>query len=276
MDLKDFCRKTDDIFPKKFALEGDRVGLQVDSGNNQINRILSAYELNEDVVEEAIKNKSDLITVFHPLIFRPLRSIDQNERVSKLVTLLLKNEISLYSIHTSFDTFPKGTNRLIADKLGLDNLSYLKDIDEQRNFGMGIVGEFNSEISLDKLLSKCSEVFHSNLKYNENGNGKLKKIAIIGGSGTSFLNEVEKAGVDAFITADTSYHDFHRANGHYHLIDPGHYEMEMYNSLAIAEILKDKLELEIKVSRVMTNPVKEFYKKDHYSDHKEFLNNIRF
>lgn len=275
MKLRSVCNKINDIFPTKFALEGDRVGLQLEAELSEINKVLVAYEANEQVIEEAISKKCQLIVVFHPLLFMPLKRIEQRERVSKLMSKILKNDISLYSIHTSFDTYPFGTNHILAEKLGLTMREAIDVIDQERNFSMGLVGEFPIATTLTELLEKCSEIFLSQLKLNPDGPDSIKKVAIIGGSGTSYLDKVEKLGVDAFITADTTYHNYHKINGKFYLIDPGHFEMEMYNAKAIAEILSKEIDLVFEISNEYTNPLR-YYPDNNFSKYQsEFINNIR-
>ena len=55
-------RKTiENVLPKVTAMEGDKIGLQIQSGRKNINNILVTIEINEQVIDEAVKQKSDCI-----------------------------------------------------------------------------------------------------------------------------------------------------------------------------------------------------------------------
>jgi putative NIF3 family GTP cyclohydrolase 1 type 2 len=87
----------------------------------------------------------------------------------------------------------------------------------------------------------------------------IKRIAIVGGSGSSFLESALDAKADAFISADISYHTFHRAENNIMLIDPGHYEMEQFVPEGLADALNKEFPNgsidNILVSKIVTNPV---------------------
>ncbi len=270
MNLHSLLNLLEIEFPPKTSLEGDRIGLQIDSGKTDVNCILFAYELNDLVVEEALKYSSDMIIVFHPLIYFPLKSISDNERVGRLVKKLIKNDISLYVIHTNFDTHPRGTNTIIADKLSLTEREFIQQSQlSQDTHGMGIIGSINGGMELSWLVRRVSELCSSPVRYCYGKEAIVTKVAIVGGSGSSFAYDAYKAGAQAFITADMSYHTFHQYNGSMALIELGHYEMEQFNHIIMSGIVSDLLKdenVKIYKSSVVTNPVNYFpdeeYKKN--------------
>lgn len=253
-----FLKTLTNIFPLDSALEGDKVGLQIKVNIKKVEKVLVAYELNAEVIEEAINKQVEMIIVFHPLIYRPLQEIDYEERVSNLTAKLIKNDISLYSLHTCFDNNKEGTNSILADRFDLKNRTWLVPDKKYPENGFGIIGELNKKLEISSFIDKCSEIFMSPIRYNPNGKSKfVKKVAIIGGSGTSHLSQVEMADVDAFITADVSYHNFHRVEGKMFLIDPGHYEMEQFIAKSLHGILSKNIpDVEFYCSEAYTNPVR--------------------
>ncbi len=262
MNLNKFLLFLENNFPTKYAMQNDKVGLQVHSGKLEINNLLIAYELTDEVVREAINLEIDTILVFHPLIFSPITQISQDDRTGKLVTLLLQKQISLISLHTRFDVYRYGTSFLFAKKLGLEFQEFLIPNEINEKFGMGIIGNFNQPVSLYNLLQKIYSITNNPIRYIAKGTTEITKVGIVGGSGTSFLNLVLNKSIDAFITADTSYHNYHLVDGKIALIDPGHYETEQFIVPALNEFLTNNLENEkIKIfsSQIVTNPVKYFY-----------------
>jgi dinuclear metal center YbgI/SA1388 family protein len=266
MKIIDFINELNLEFPSANALSGDRIGLQIKGDNPELTSVLFAYELNDDVIIEAVINKSELIVTFHPLIYNPLTSVTDDERVGHLVRNLVKNNISLYVIHTNFDTHSEGTNKILANILELKNVRYLQKIDSETAFGMGIVGEFESAMNISEFINLISTRLNSPVKFNRGKNNLVHKVAIVGGSGSSFLADAIYSGADAFITADLSYHNFHFAEGKIVLVDVGHYEMEQFNHKKMAEIVSQKCsqyEIKIMKSQILTNPVN-YYPENNY------------
>lgn len=277
MQLKDFLDILNNEFPAVSVLDGDKVGLQVKGGSDTLSSVLIAYELTDSVLNEAISVKAELIVVFHPLIFLPLNSISDEERVGGLVRKLIIGNISLFVIHTNFDTHPNGSNNLIADKLNLLDRSVLVQGSPEKKNSIGVIGYFKEVISNKELAGILNTTFTSPVRYCEGKSEFVKSVAVLGGSGSSFLDDAIKSGADAFITADLSYHQFHHAKGRISLFDIGHYEMEQFNHIHMTEIISKKAEnlnLKIIQSKVITNPVNYFPEMNYYENQKtNILNN---
>ncbi|MGD6961933.1 Nif3-like dinuclear metal center hexameric protein [Fictibacillus phosphorivorans] len=105
--------------PKKMAVEGDPVGLQVGSLNKPIKKVMIALDVLESVVDEAIEGKVDLIIAHHPLLYRPLKKIDTSTSKGKVIEKLIKNDITVYAAHTNLDVTRLGVNEWLADQLQL-------------------------------------------------------------------------------------------------------------------------------------------------------------
>jgi len=84
--------------------------------------ILCSLDVTEAVVEEAKKNKCNLIVAHHPIIFNGLKKITGDNYVEKTMIAAIKNNIAIYAIHTNLDNVLTGVNKKIADKLALINL----------------------------------------------------------------------------------------------------------------------------------------------------------
>jgi dinuclear metal center YbgI/SA1388 family protein len=105
----------------------DAVGLQVGyEMNAELRKALLAYEITDEVIDEALQINANLIVSYHPLIFPNISSVTDSSRTGSLVRKLIKNDIALYVIHTAFDAHPEfGTSKLMADALGLQEIRQL-------------------------------------------------------------------------------------------------------------------------------------------------------
>lgn len=74
--LKDIVPIIDFFADSSLAASWDNVGLLVEPTEpKNVSCILLTNDLTEDVMDEAIELKTDLIITYHPLIFTPLKSI---------------------------------------------------------------------------------------------------------------------------------------------------------------------------------------------------------
>lgn len=126
MDIKRVIKYLEDWLPKATAWKSDNIGLQVGNPQNRVSNILLALELNNKVLHQAIKKKSNLIITHHPFIFTPLKNLNfQNNSTSQLIKELIKNDITLYSAHTNLDYAKEGVSFELAKQLQLHNINFL-------------------------------------------------------------------------------------------------------------------------------------------------------
>ena len=111
--------------PKQYAMEGDRIGLQIGRLNKPVHRVMIALDVLEEVVDEAIEKEVDLIIAHHPLIYRPLKNIMTDQMPGRMIEKLLKHDITVYAAHTNLDVAKGGVNDLLAEALELSNTEVL-------------------------------------------------------------------------------------------------------------------------------------------------------
>ena len=127
-----------------------------------------------------------------------------------------------------------------------------------QNIGLGMIGELENPMNESAFLSfvkdkmQCGGIRHSALL------GKpIKKVAVLGGSGSFAISNAKQAGADVFLTADLKYHNFYEAENQLILADIGHFESERFTKKYIVDFLKKKiLNFAIIFSEENTNPVK--------------------
>ena len=136
----DFKSIFENLYPTEFAYSWDNVGLQVGTFKKEINNILISLDLTEDVIEDAINKKCELILVHHPLIFSPLKTILTDNFKGKALELLIKNDISLYVAHTNFDIAKDGMNDILSNILNFEGVEVLQNILNFKDEGLGKTG----------------------------------------------------------------------------------------------------------------------------------------
>ena len=181
-------------------------------------KILVCLEINEKVAESAVFLGCDLIITHHPFIFHPLKNICEN--TYRLVSLLLKNGISVLSYHTRLDAAHGGVNDVLAKTLGLENVSVFA--------GLGRVGDMPFETDVQGFCTHvkqrlgCETLRVSHIPQNK----KIKRVAVLGGAGKDFIPDASEV-ADAYVTGDISHSAFIAANEKSLLaVDAGHYGTE--------------------------------------------------
>lgn len=124
--------------------------------------------------------------------------------------------------------------------------------------GTGIVGELPSEMDSEAFLKELkSKMDVPVIKHTALCHSKVKRVAIVGGSGVFALGAAKASGAQIFITGDVKYHEFFDAEEDIILADIGHYESEQFTQQLLQKSLAEKFpKFAHLLTRVRTNPVK--------------------
>ena len=122
MKYREFIEIMEEIAPTGAYKDIDNSGPQIYCGIEEVNRVLVCLEINEDVLDEAVSKGADLILTHHPLIFTPESYIDYDDFPGRYIHEAIRNKISVYSAHLSFDFAPKGNNTYLSVLLGLQDV----------------------------------------------------------------------------------------------------------------------------------------------------------
>lgn len=258
MHLNEFQRLVDTVLLPDAAMSGDSIGTQVDSRRAEVHHALVCFEVTDEVVSEAEHHGCDAIVAFHPLIYSPISTIRRDERVGRLVCSLVERDIALVCVHTAFDAFPQGTNYVLAQRLGLQPIRPLVPSAQHPGFGMGLLAVTPRPLSMDDLVANVGQVCGSPVRFGEPIGERISTVAMVAGSGASFLDDAIASGADVFITADVKYHAYHAARGHIGIIDPGHFEMEQFVADGIVAALQPVMGqgVTLRASATLRNPVR--------------------
>ena len=113
------------IAPTRLAEAWDNVGLQVGQTDWPVKTIWIALDPSPDVVSAACQKNTDLLITHHPLIFKPLRSVDFDSATGNSIRMAAQNQLAIFAAHTNFDSAAGGLNDTLARRIGLTNLKTL-------------------------------------------------------------------------------------------------------------------------------------------------------
>ncbi|MDD7886683.1 Nif3-like dinuclear metal center hexameric protein [Flavivirga sp. 57AJ16] len=131
---------------------------------------------------------------------------------------------------------------------------------KNQSIGMGMVGELKDPMDASSFLNHIKTKMNTAcIRHSSFLNKPIKKIAVLGGSGSFAIEAAKTSGADAFITSDLKYHDFFTAENRILLADIGHYESEQFTkNLLVAYLTKKITNFAVVLSKITTNPVKYF------------------
>ena len=125
MKLIDLTNYLEEYAPLHYQESYDNCGMQIGGFSKQVNKALVTLDCTEDVVDEAIRHKCDLVIAHHPLIFRGLKTITGSNYVERTILKAIQHKVSIYAIHTNLDNIKGGVNWKIAERLKLENCAVL-------------------------------------------------------------------------------------------------------------------------------------------------------
>lgn len=256
MTIKDVANYLEEIAPLQQAEDFDNVGLLIGDYQTKVTGILVTLDTLEETVEEAIANKCNLIVSFHPIIFSGLKKINGNSYVERVVLKAIQNNIAIYATHTALDNSKVGVSAKMCEVLGLQNTNILLP-KENSDIGMGMMGELAEPMNENDFLNYVKMIFNSGgVRHSKSLNKSIKKVAVLGGSGSFAISNAIEEKADAYISADFKYHDFFKAEGKILLIDVGHYESEQFTKNLLVEYLTKKFtSFAVVLSEKSTNPI---------------------
>lgn len=226
------CGKVIDIFQKQaaeaYAEDWDNVGLLVGSRQKEVKKIYIALDASDEAIDEAVAKGADLLLTHHPLIFRGLKHVTDDDFIGRRVMALIRADMSYYAMHTNFDVM--GMADLAADKMELTDAVPLEEtcVEEGVKQGIGRTGNFSKEITLQECCIRVKSAFGmGQVKVFGKPDKKIKRVAICPGSGGSNVKNALAAGADVYITGDIDHHTgIDAAARNMAVIDAGHYGIE--------------------------------------------------
>ncbi len=107
----------DSLFPPVIAEDGDTTGLQVGALDEECRKVLVALELG--LGHLGVLPTCDLVITHHPLLLRPLTTVNPKTPVGRKLSVLLAEGTACYAIHTPYDSALGGLGELLAGAIDL-------------------------------------------------------------------------------------------------------------------------------------------------------------
>ncbi|MBQ7464841.1 MAG: Nif3-like dinuclear metal center hexameric protein [Lachnospiraceae bacterium] len=224
MKLERLIELFNDIADPGLCSDWDNSGLIAGDEEKEIRRVLCALDATDEVIDEAVELKADLILTHHPLIFRGIKKVNNRDFTGRRIMKLVRNDIACFAMHTNFDISCMSDEA--ADRLGLSDTKILQPTGD--DIGFGRVGNLSARMRIDELSELVKECFClEHVKVFGDLQKSVQKAAIMPGSGASAINDSVNAKAEVLVTGDIGHHEgIDAVEKGIAIIDAGHFGIE--------------------------------------------------
>lgn len=213
-------------------------GLQIE-GQKEIKKIITAVSFSQELIHQALEKKAQMILVHHGVFNKEIPELFKLEGVVKeRIKLLLENDINLGGFHLPLDAHGViGNNISLAKLFNLKNKKVFSDI--------GIIGELEKAKNIESFIKEVEEKLNTRSYTIKAGNKNIKKIAIISGGGSSWLEEAVKAEADLFLTGEIKESVVRKIEEYkINYISAGHYNTEKLGIYNLGKMIAKKFNIQ--------------------------------
>lgn len=251
MNIKALYENLCEFMPEYLREDWDNDGLMCCAdGTVECKKVLVALDVTEEVVDYAINSGFNLIISHHPLIFKPLGSLNEENHIARKVIKLISNNVSVFSFHTRADKALGGVNDRLAKMVGIvDPVPFGEG-------GLGRIGDLSRECDLDMFIGRVKKALKAEGVRISDGYTMVKRVAVVGGDGKDFVKEAILAGADTYVSGRIGYNLMEEAaEMGINLIEAGHYYTEFPITSHFKELIS-RLDKDCYVEIVDSNLIK--------------------
>ncbi|GAP85061.1 putative protein NIF3 like protein [Rosellinia necatrix] len=219
------------LYPEELADKSwDNTGLLLDQAPQFLEKaggstptVLLTNDLTPAVVDEALEKGASIIVCYHPVIFRPLKSLTTKDPMQAQLLRLIAAGIPIYCPHTAVDAAVGGLNDWLCDILIDGDKEVKRTVVEPisrplserlqgQEVGYGRVFELSQSITLQTLLKRLATGIGGQ-KYlmvalppavdDLTKTQIITKIAVCAGSGADVL---KNADAQVLVTGEMAHH----------------------------------------------------------------------
>lgn len=228
----------DRLAPFWLTMDFDNTGILVGDRNREVSCALLALDCTPAVVEQARQLGAQLIVTHHPVIFHPLKRVNEDAVVYQLI----RSDIAVISAHTNLDIAQGGVNDALASAIGLRDCRGLELLNEQTGAWLGRIGTLPEPLSPEAFAAHVKSCLNAASVKFAAAPRAIHTVALCSGSGADCLDAAISAGADALLTSEVKQHEYlAAAAAGISIFDAGHFDTEDI----VIEPLRDYLAKEI-------------------------------
>ena len=226
MKVGDITAALEVFAPLRIQESWDNSGLIIGSPEDEVHGVMVGFDCTPELIREAVEKGCDMVVTHHPLIFKGIKRIDGKDPVGAAIMQAVRSGVAVYAAHSTADKVIAGVSGAMARRLGLKNVTIMVP-EEDGTVGLGCIGEFEKPMDGNEALAYVKERFNLGvIRSSRPLETPITKVAVLGGSGGGEIQLAMSKGVQLYITADITYHNFFTPAG-FMVMDIGHFESEV-------------------------------------------------
>ncbi len=221
LTTRELVTVVEDLYPPRLKSDWDQIGLVCGRLNETITGVVVAVDLTREVIDFAQDSGANFILVHHPLFLTGVHEVSETSFKGELVHRLIEGKIALMVAHTNADAANTGVSDALAATLGLTVVAPIEPIKsssadageqgagEEVALGVGRVGELEEPIALKDfayLVARQTPATAQGVRVAGDPEQLVKRVAVCGGSGDSYLGLMDSLAVDVYLTSDLKHH----------------------------------------------------------------------
>lgn len=215
-------------------------GVQLGNPEQEIETIAFAVDACQATIDRASAAGAQMLFVHHGLFWgRPLPLTGSHyNRVNKM----MDSKLALYAVHLPLDAHSElGNNITMANRLGLEECT---PFGNYKGKAIGFQGRFNSPKTINEVIALLGTREEDCLSILPFGSPEISTVGIVSGGAPMEVMEAIDKGLDLYITGDASHAVYHNClESGTSLIAAGHYHTETFGVQAVADKIKQDLQL---------------------------------
>ncbi|MFT5700252.1 MAG: dinuclear metal center YbgI/SA1388 family protein [Desulforhopalus sp.] len=215
--------------PFQLAESWDNVGLLIGHPEQIVTGVIAALDPTNELLDEAIRTGCNTVITHHPVIFKPLSSIDTGTPEGQLLQKALSHNIAIIGCHTNFDSAKEGVSDVLGRLLGLTDLQPLvTPTGAPVGTGLGRIGTYATPLTGDEFKDRLLATLElKGVQVTVKIPKTVTKVAVCGGSGSEFSQTALKMGADVYLSAEIKHSTAIWAKeNNFCIVDGTHYATE--------------------------------------------------
>ena len=262
--VSDILAAAESLWPTNLADDWDRPGLIAGSYSAQVSKVLLAVDLTHDVMQDAKAGGFEMVVTHHPFLLKGVYDIREDSGKGSVLAEAIRNGISLFAAHTNADVVEDGVSAVMARALGLSAIVPLvRTLNEKVGHGrIGHLAETLSLLEFSRLVARALPATAGGVRVAGDASMPVKRVALCGGAGDSFITAAAASGADVYVTSDLRHHPVQDALEQskaavkpFGLIDVSHWAAEsLWLETAAAQLSSAVSDVKFVVSDLRTDP----------------------
>ena len=201
------CDCLEKFAPLQLQESYDNSGLIIGHKDETVSKVLISLDITEDIVDEALNMKCNLIISHHPILFSGIKKITGKNSVERILLKSIRNNISIYAMHTNLDNIIEGVNGIISNKLGLKNLRILKPKNDLLNKLVTFCPEDKAnEVREALFMSGAGQIGHYDCcSFNTVGKGTFRAAE----GSNPYVGEIDKLHIENEVRIEVIFPTYH-------------------------------------------------------------------